>query len=64
MAYAKDIAGRKFGKLTTVGMVGKYKRMAVWRCKCECGEYTEVVICNLTSGNTKSCGCLKGLGDD
>ena len=29
-----------------------------WRCRCDCGRITEVYQSNLTSGRTKSCGCL------
>ncbi len=28
-------------------------------CKCDCGNYFETQKLNLTSGDTKSCGCLK-----
>lgn len=27
-----------------------------WRCKCECGNTTNVLASNLTTGNTQSCG--------
>ena len=29
-----------------------------WKCRCECGKETEVDTGGLTSGKTKSCGCL------
>lgn len=29
-----------------------------WNCRCECGNLTEVTNRNLTSGHTRSCGCL------
>ena len=60
MVYAKDIAGKKFGRLTALKISGKSKRENVWRCKCECGKATDVRLSNLTSRNTQSCGCLKG----
>lgn len=55
----KDIAGVKFGKLTAI------KRVAseVWKCKCECGAIKNVHIGSLTSGHTKSCGCMKSHGE-
>ena len=54
----KDITGYKFGKLTAIRIIGqdKYSRN-IWECLCDCGNTTEVMIGNLISGNTKSCGC-------
>ena len=57
--YYKDLTGQKFGRL----IVEKYlytnnRKKAVWKCKCDCGKYTEVPTYNLTTGNTQSCGCL------
>lgn len=55
----KDISGQKFGRLTAIECVGKNKyNYAVWRCRCECGNETNVPGNSLRSGNTKSCGCL------
>lgn len=56
----KEIAGRKFGQLTAIERVGFAKKGgdSIWLCKCTCGNFTKVKIGNLTSGNTKSCGCL------
>lgn len=31
---------------------------AIFRCKCKCGKYAEVLGYSLLSGNTKSCGCV------
>jgi hypothetical protein len=45
--------GQKFGRLTTIS----YKK-GRWFCLCECGDHTEVKTENLTSQNTRSCGCL------
>lgn len=30
-----------------------------WKCLCDCGKYTVVKTSQLTTGKTKSCGCLK-----
>jgi hypothetical protein len=30
-----------------------------WECLCDCGKTTFVISASLTSGKTKSCGCLK-----
>lgn len=58
----KNLIGLRFGRLTVVAqepskLVGKSKNR-VWRCLCECGNYTSVITTKLLSGNTKSCGCL------
>lgn len=46
--------GQKFHRLTTVSYCnGK------WTCICDCGNTTTVPTIVLTTGNTKSCGCLK-----
>lgn len=55
----KNLIGKKFGRLTVVDYIGKNKNMKrIWLCKCECGKEKEVPTSYLTSGDTKSCGCL------
>jgi len=34
----------------------KYGRSFVWKCKCDCGNITDVCVGHLRSGHTKSCG--------
>lgn len=49
----------KYGRLTVVEFIGVSKdRHKLWKCKCDCGNYTVVPTNSLTAGNTKSCGCL------
>jgi hypothetical protein len=51
--------GLKFGRLTVLEMVGRYKNGdAKYRCICDCGKERVVLSGNLKKGNTKSCGCL------
>lgn len=57
MAY-KDIAGEKYGRLLVLEYVGSKNGKAVWRCKCDCGNYKNVTGDSLRSGKVKSCGCL------
>lgn len=52
-----DLTGQKFGKLTVLHITDEkvgcnYK----WHCKCDCGNYTDVVGYRLSHGITKSCG--------
>lgn len=52
-------AGEKYGKLTTKYVVGRTKnRVKIWHCDCNCGGEIDVPSTSLSSGNTKSCGCL------
>lgn len=57
---AKDIAGKKFGRL--LALYPTENRSAnggiIWRCVCDCGNETKVAANALLSSNTKSCGCL------
>lgn len=54
-----DIVGMRFGKLTVLAFdhAGKYR--TYYRCKCDCGKEAIVARMHLTSGKTKSCGCLR-----
>lgn len=58
---AKDIAGEQFGYLTALEPTGKKNRKdLVWRCRCKCGKEVECPATRLLTGNTLSCGCLRG----
>lgn len=63
----KDLTGQKFGKLRVIELARlqliseddeSKGRRAIWACLCDCGNEHEVIGGSLTSGNTKSCGCL------
>lgn len=51
----KDLTGQKFTHLTPI----EYVIGSKWRCRCDCGNEVIVATCHLTTGHTKSCGCLK-----
>lgn len=58
---AKDLAGKQFGYLTAIEPTGaKYRKDIVWRCLCKCGREAEYPATRLLTGNTVSCGCLRG----
>lgn len=42
-----------------VRVVSEKKTITMWRCLCDCGKETEVDTYSITSGVTKSCGCLR-----
>jgi hypothetical protein len=59
-ARIKDMHGQKFGRLTVKKWVGKYRSTySIYQCQCDCGKTKDVRLCNLTSGGTRSCGCLR-----
>lgn len=56
-----DISGQKFGRLTAISTAGQTaSRELMWRCSCECGGAAVVSGVDLRSGNTASCGCVRG----
>jgi hypothetical protein len=55
-----DIAGKRFGLLKAIdaeSVTGK----RFWRCECDCGNIALYQTFQLTSGQVKSCGCLKRI---
>jgi len=52
---AKD---RVFGAWTALGPKIE-KKGCYWLCRCACGREKWIFVGNLTSGKSKSCGCLK-----
>lgn len=49
------VPGMRFGRLTIVAHGGSRK----WLCQCDCGTRKIVLIGNLRSGGTQSCGCMR-----
>ena len=54
-----DLTGQTFGKLTVIQRVGSDKKRSQWQCRCECGNEVTLPASYLTTGDTKSCGCIK-----
>lgn len=55
-----DLKNQKFNMLTAIEIVGKTeKKGMIWKCICDCGNYTEVAGTLLSHGKIKSCGCLR-----
>lgn len=57
-----ELTGRVFTRLTVVGPAERPTWAAKetwWECHCECGATIRVKGHDLTTGNTKSCGCWK-----
>lgn len=54
-----DVAGQRFGRLVPVDAVGTNAgRQTLWRCICDCGSEAVLPVSQITSGTTRSCGCL------
>lgn len=63
MSNFNDLSGKKFGRLTVVDLARRERgnfsgTRLVWNCVCECGALRTVSGNSLTTGNTRSCGCL------
>ena len=55
----RDLTGQRFERLVVLHEAGQTTSgIRKWLCKCDCGKKTTVAANNLTSGNTRSCGCL------
>jgi hypothetical protein len=51
--------GQRFGRLTVDHFVGVSAHgKSLYRCACDCGEETTVIVSELRNGHTQSCGCL------
>jgi len=54
-----DLSGNRFGRLVAVEYVGhNARRVALWRCKCDCGKEKVIPAISLKRGESRSCGCL------
>lgn len=54
-----DLTGRRFGRLIVIKRVSPVGCKARWLCRCDCGTEKDIAAYELTSGNTKSCGCFQ-----
>lgn len=56
----ENLIGKRFGRLIVVNKDGKDNNgNTMWQCNCDCGNSISVRYNRLTSGNVKSCGCLR-----
>ena len=53
--YKHDLTGRVFGQLTVIQYAGGRR----WLVQCVCGTTKQVLSYSITSGHTRSCGCLQ-----
>lgn len=55
-----NLIGKRFGRLVVLQELEPIKKHRRWLCKCDCGKTASIFQTCLTSGNTRSCGCLVG----
>lgn len=57
------LTGQRFGRLVVLAEAGDHQcptgAKSLWHCQCDCGAKCDVYGSSLTSGNTRSCGCLR-----
>lgn len=53
-----DLLGRAFGRWIVIAPHESINGRVHWKCKCSCGNENIVSRNSLTSGDSKSCGCL------
>lgn len=58
-SLSRDLTGQRFGRLVAQEVAGRVRRAAIWLCRCDCGQTTQVHHSNLLQGCSKSCGCLR-----
>lgn len=54
----KDLSGQRFGKLTVLSFDSVKRGRAHFKCICDCGTECVKMGWLLSSGKTRSCGCL------
>jgi len=60
MTARLELVGKRFERLVAIRDVGRNKRGSrLWLCKCDCGNEVTVIATKLSTGWTRSCGCLQ-----
>lgn len=64
MGRSIDHTGRRYGRLTVLRQDGVHVspsgcRSSMWVCLCDCGSLTRTRGTCLSTGNSRSCGCLQ-----
>jgi hypothetical protein len=55
-----NLLNKKFGKLLVIELIyDENKKIHLWKCKCDCGNFKNIPSYNLTHGCATSCGCMK-----
>lgn len=54
-----NLIGQRFGRLTVIERIESKRNYAMWKCLCDCGNYTDSRTGDLIKGRKSSCGCLQ-----
>lgn len=60
----RDLTGQRFGKLKVIKFLEMIDHKSTFLCLCDCGREKIVFGKELSSGHTKSCGCLVSNGEN
>lgn len=55
----QDISGKTYNRWSVIGFSRTFKNHSYWVCRCDCGIIRVVERYQITSGRSKSCGCLR-----
>jgi len=62
LGKGKDITGRRYGKLVTLGPVDKtLAGQVIWLCRCDCGNQNAIRATDLIEGRYESCEVCRNL---
>jgi len=56
-----DLTNKRFGRLVAIERINSETVDSVWKCKCDCGNYKDVILHHLNGpkrSRVRSCGCL------
>lgn len=53
-----DLTGQVFDRWTVIGKADRRNGKRFWRCRCVCGNESEVMTTSLLRGCSRSCGCI------
>ena len=57
-----NLENKKFGKLIALNDIGVHRNGSrLWKCRCECGNFTIALAGDLNNGKRKSCGCTSKI---
>lgn len=59
MILAIDLTNKVFDQLTVLEVDKSSVKVRKWKCQCSCGNFTSLLTNKITSGHTRSCGCIK-----
>lgn len=59
MGAFRDLTGKKYNRLTVLRLAEKRGKNYYYECQCDCGNKKLIRAGQITSGGTKSCGCLQ-----